>query len=744
MMCYPLPTKGKVVYCMRMKLRLLTMICCAMMTLTGIARASYATIRPGDSGDRVTALQQALIAQGYPIEADGKYGQRTIVAVTAYQRARGLKTDGVAGSQTLGVLLGGASVPAVPVPSPEAPAAPQVPADAAPAPAQEQPAATPVMGRFEVGSTGPGVSALQTRLNALGYNCGRSDGIFDGATRNAVRAYQRAQGLSADGIAGTQTLGRLYGMPSANPAPAAPAAPALSGGGGQATVATGNTGGLRLRSSMSGANSRNVVASLRNGQVVQVTGVQGEWAAVIAGNHKGYVQSRFLSAGTAPQAPAEPSVPALPETPGVPGQAPEAPAIPAPQPVVSSRANVQTANGGSLRLRSSMDSRSGTNVLRSLPNGSALEVISQGPQWCQVNVGGQLGYVMTGHLRFEAVPQPQPPAEPPAPGTETPLPDDEAPAFTRTLRAGDNGPDVSMLQGRLETLRYPVAENGHYDTATQQAVRQFQQDNGLRADGVFGPLTAHLLMSAAAKGNESLPKDFTVLRMGASDGQGSAVTMLQTALKNLGFPIGVDGQFGAKTHDAVVGFQQRNGLTVSGDADADTQRLLYAGGANGYGTPVPNQGTGIATGQGPNSADVRLLDWDTQVKTQIRAGQTTQVYHPDSGISFDLKYYSLGRHADSEPLTLQDTQAMNQAFGEASWDTRTVYVKMPSGEWTMATMHNYPHLYGSIKDNGFSGHLCVHFKRDLEETQKVSPKYGMDNQKAIRSSWQSLTGVAIN
>ena len=46
-------------------------------------------------------------------------------------------------------------------------------------------------------------------------------------------------------------------------------------------------------------------------------------------------------------------------------------------------------------------------------------------------------------------------------------------------------------------------------------------------------------------------------------------------------------------------------------------------------------------------------------------------------------------------------------------------------------MHNNPHLFGSIKDNGFGGHLCVHFKRDLEETRKADPNYGMQN------SWPS-------
>ncbi|MPN15785.1 hypothetical protein SDC9_163121 [bioreactor metagenome] len=58
-------------------------------------------------------------------------------------------------------------------------------------------------------------------------------------------------------------------------------------------------------------------------------------------------------------------------------------------------------------------------------------------------------------------------------------------------------------------------------------------------------------------------------------------------------------------------------------------------------------------------------------------------------------------------------------------------------------MHNYPHLSGSISNNGFGGHLCIHFLRDLEETQKVDPNYGMQNQRAIRNAWKSMTGEDV-
>lgn len=53
------------------------------------------------------------------------------------------------------------------------------------------------------------VLVLQDALNHLGYGTGGLDGIFGNATTNAVTAFQRSNGLSADGIAGCLTWSNL-------------------------------------------------------------------------------------------------------------------------------------------------------------------------------------------------------------------------------------------------------------------------------------------------------------------------------------------------------------------------------------------------------------------------------------------------------------------------------------------------------------------------------------------------------
>ncbi len=51
---------------------------------------------------------------------------------------------------------------------------------------------------------------LQKRLQALGYYTGEIDGQFGPGTREAVVAFQKNNGLDADGLAGTETLKVLY------------------------------------------------------------------------------------------------------------------------------------------------------------------------------------------------------------------------------------------------------------------------------------------------------------------------------------------------------------------------------------------------------------------------------------------------------------------------------------------------------------------------------------------------------
>jgi peptidoglycan hydrolase-like protein with peptidoglycan-binding domain len=65
------------------------------------------------------------------------------------------------------------------------------------------------------GHQGLGVAQIQNLLRDLrftlvrSFSRGKADGIFGLETENAVKAFQRANGLKADGIVGRKTIGRM-------------------------------------------------------------------------------------------------------------------------------------------------------------------------------------------------------------------------------------------------------------------------------------------------------------------------------------------------------------------------------------------------------------------------------------------------------------------------------------------------------------------------------------------------------
>ena len=62
---------------------------------------------------------------------------------------------------------------------------------------------------YKRGSSGAVVREIQTRLKNWGYYSGPVDGVYGSRTEEAVRRFQRKNGLSADGQAGSQTLAAL-------------------------------------------------------------------------------------------------------------------------------------------------------------------------------------------------------------------------------------------------------------------------------------------------------------------------------------------------------------------------------------------------------------------------------------------------------------------------------------------------------------------------------------------------------
>ena len=79
----------------------------------------------------------------------------------------------------------------------------------APPPAQQLVTITVDRPVLRGGSEGPAVWELQTALNLYGFTPGVIDGKYGAATQDAVRRFQASKGLTADGVAGRNTLTAL-------------------------------------------------------------------------------------------------------------------------------------------------------------------------------------------------------------------------------------------------------------------------------------------------------------------------------------------------------------------------------------------------------------------------------------------------------------------------------------------------------------------------------------------------------
>ncbi|ERN53310.1 peptidoglycan-binding protein [Alkalihalophilus marmarensis] len=128
-------------------------------------------LHKGVDGESVQVVQELLHEKGLLDEAaiTGTFSKETFDAVSTYQEKHNLVVDGIAGPQTVGA-----------------------------------------MKVLEKGDEGVLVEDLQHQLVDLGFYEGNKDGLYGPLTQAAVKGFQKAQGISVDGIAGPETYSNLY------------------------------------------------------------------------------------------------------------------------------------------------------------------------------------------------------------------------------------------------------------------------------------------------------------------------------------------------------------------------------------------------------------------------------------------------------------------------------------------------------------------------------------------------------
>ena len=142
------------------------------------------------------------------------------------------------------------------------------------------------------------------------------------------------------------------------------------------------------------------------------------------------------------------------------------------------------------------------------------------------------------------------------------------------FRSGARGSGVAEIRAILAGLgllnNTDEATNDVFDEATERAVRAFQQNRGLSADGIVGNDTYRALTAARWRlGDRVLIHHATNLM------RGDDVEALQLRLLELGYDLGrADGIFGRRTEQALRGFQVEMGLVPDAVCAGLTVRAL--------------------------------------------------------------------------------------------------------------------------------------------------------------------------
>lgn len=584
------------------------------------AQNKYKSLSQGAAGTAVSVLQEALKELGfYTGKLTGSYDAATVKAVKAMQSKNGILQTGTATAELQKLIYEGKPLNSK-------------------GKKYEVKTLPPIAGIvMRQNDKGYQVTELQEALMDLGYLKGAATGVYDAATVKAVKAFQKANKLTADGIAGTKTQ-QMLGNKLTTPTPT-----------------------IKVVTPTPAPITEDNVIVMQNGtRGIAVTRLQERLVALGYYNitPDGIYNSNDIAAVRAFQ-----------------------------------KKHGLTADG-----------IAGLETQKLLYSANALPA--------------------------SATPTPKPAATP-------------TPNLNETLKIGSSGNNVTLLQARLVNLKYlNDTIDGRFGTKTAKAVAAFQKKHNLEADGIAGEQTLKLLFSSAAKeysakaeeNNTGIQTNET-LKQGST---GASVKAAQQALKALGYLDGAaDGIFGPKTYLAVKAFQKACKLSVDGIIGPKTLERLLAMAEEDQ-DALGATGTGGVAGtvfKQPKADEVRFTNWYTEIRALARKMPGAIIYDYKTGLYYNVNMFSFGKHCDAEPVTASDTAIMRQIMGRDNWTPHAVWVILSDGRVYMASTHSMGHTVDHNNSNDLTGHICIHFPRELSEAEATGP-YALRHQHEILRGWE--------
>ena len=596
------------------------------------------SLRMGDSGSAVKDLQTKLKKLGYyDGTVDSTFGSGTYAAVRAFQKKYNLTADGVAGSETLKKLDS----------------------------AYKNADSDKDDDSLRMGDSGSAVKDLQTKLKKLGYYDGTVDSTFGSGTYAAVKAFQKKYNLTADGVAGSETLKKLDSAYK---------------------NADSDKDDDSLRKGATGSAVKDLQTKLKKLGFYNAY-VDGSYGDTTVAAVKAFQKKYNLTAD------------------GVAGSE------------TLKKLDTAYKNAGSDKddgsLRKGATGSAVKNLQTKLKKLGFYNASIDG-DYGDTTVAAVKAFQKKYNLTADGVA-----------GSETLKKLDTAyknagsDKDDGSLRKGATGSAVKNLQTKLKKLGfYNASIDGDYGDTTVAAVKAFQKKYNLTADGVAGSETLKKLDSAYKNADSNTSTDDDSLRKGAT---GTAVKTLQTNLKKLGFYTAyVDGSFGATTESAVKAFQRKYGLTADGVAGSATLKKIESA--------VASASSGKIT--------TERLDWFNGGKYVIPNGAVFQIKDVSTGLIFSARRQSGGNHMDAEPLTAEDTAILKKINGGTfSWRRRAVLVKY-NGHVYAASIYSEPHGTNTILDNNFDGQFCLHFYGSKTHgTDRVDADHQKCVEQAMKATW---------
>ena len=527
-------------------------------TSTATPQTNATSLKVGSTGAEVRKMQNRLKELGYlKGSADGDFGAATEAAVKSFQAQNGLAVDGKAGTATLNKLYS---------------------ANAKKAPANvtntSKPTATPFTS-FKHGDTGAEIKRMQTRLKELGYLNGKADGDFGDATEAAVRYFQQRNNLTVDGKAGQKTLDKLY----SSSAKAAKATPTPTAKPTKTPKVTATPKAESLDYYLENGASGTKVRTLQN-RLIELGWLSGQ-ADGKYGNATEYAVKAFQKRYSSLWDDGVAGPDTLKQLYGAGAATAKTPAASLGQTLSSGDegAAVKALQNRLKELgfyKKTIDGEYGSTTKAAVTAFQAANGLSETGKANETTLNKLYSASAKDADYLTDEENAKNEEDEGETGNQTDSDKVEVNGYT-TLQWGDTGTAVKKLQEALKNRGYYSGKiDSTFGSGVYAAVKAFQKQYGLKADGIAGPATQNLLFNTSASSSDTS----TSLQKGSS---GTEVRNLQYVLAELGYYDGsINGEYGNTTADAVRAFQINNDISpVDGVAGPKTLKVIYSSKAVG-------------------------------------------------------------------------------------------------------------------------------------------------------------------